>query len=93
MISRMARGSGATGSLRGRKSLKAKKELPPVDPSTLTPEALAQRERYRQEEEERRARAAARQAEAAERAARDAASGKRVVRADLAVKRRSWGES
>ncbi|MFD5990053.1 hypothetical protein, partial [Streptomyces cyaneofuscatus] len=73
----------------GRKSLKAKKELPPVDPSTLTPEALAQREAYRQEEEQRKARAVAAQAAAAARVER-ADRGKRVIRADLAVKRRVW---
>lgn len=88
---------GQTGTSMGgrvvrRKDLRPAKEKPPVDPATLTAEALARREAYRREQQEREAAAAAR-AEAARAArvaaaGRDAAAGKRAVNAGDALRRR-----
>ena len=85
-------GTSMGGRIVRRKDLKAKNEAPPVDPATLSPDALARREAYQFEEVKRteRIEAASRRAaeSQAERARLDEAEGKRSIDAGEAVRRR-----
>lgn len=85
-------GASMGGRVVRRKDLKPKKAPAPVDPSTFDPEALARREAYRREQEARAASAQqraeeARAAKAAEQE-KQAGSGRRLISADEAVRRR-----
>ncbi|MGL5826303.1 MAG: hypothetical protein ACRCYU_16045, partial [Nocardioides sp.] len=73
-------GTSLGGRIVRRKDLVPKREYQPVDPDTLSAEALAQREAYRREEAARQEAGIRRAGGEREVAAkRDAASGKRVI--------------